>query len=58
MFIGVMIFNFDQIIEWINFYFQCYFGDKDVLGYCLEDIELILVVMLNVYLDEFVMICW
>ncbi len=37
--IGVMIFNSDQTIEWINPYLQRYFGDKDVLGYRLEDIE-------------------
>ncbi|WHQ55470.1 DHH family phosphoesterase [Lactiplantibacillus plantarum] len=56
--IGVMIFNSDQTIEWINPYLQRYFGDKDVLGYRLEDIEPTLAATLNAHLDEPATIRW
>ena len=56
--IGVMIFNSDQTIEWINPYLQRYFGDKDVLGYRLEDIEPTLAATLSAHQDEPATIQW
>lgn len=36
---GIMIYNDDNLIEWVNPYLQKYFGKSDVLGKSIEEID-------------------
>jgi len=56
--IGVMLFNEDQTIEWVNPYLQRYFGDQDVLGYKLTDIDSDLAAAIQAHQDEPATIRW
>ncbi|AVK64091.1 hypothetical protein C5Z26_08190 [Lactobacillus sp. CBA3606] len=56
--IGVMIFNADQTIEWVNPYLQRYFGQQDVLGYRLVDLDKELAAAVSAHQDEPATIRW
>jgi len=56
--IGVLLFNADQTIEWINPYLQRYFGDRDVIGYRLEELDPELAAAVAEHGDQPATICW